>query len=97
MAPWTCPGPNLWARSPRPTASEQQVFRLLSHGENNSKARFAAHHALVCFVDAFERKGFVHRADAGAGTEGERILGVDRGSGIPAFHGAAATDRKSVV
>lgn len=56
-----------------------------AHGQNRAEAGFAAHHAVVGLSDAVEREGFVHRADSRVGAEGERVLGVDGGAGVPAL------------
>jgi hypothetical protein len=38
-------------------------------------------HAFVSFTDAFERKDFIHRADAAEHAEGESILRIHRRAG----------------
>ena len=72
--------------------------QLQPGGNHDTKPRLPAHHAVVGFGDALQRKNFVHGPHSGARLKGERVLRVDRASGIPAFDrlappGAWTTER----
>ena len=67
--------------------------RLAPDGEHYSETRLSAHHAVVHFGGALQREGFRPRPHATARTEGERCLGVDRRSGIPALDRTAPREQ----
>ena len=50
------------------------------HGEDDAELGFAAGHAVVGFVDFFEREFFDHGLDAGVGGEAQGVFGVGRGT-----------------
>src|SRR6266850_1459372 len=54
---------------------------LLPSDQHDSEASFVSHHAPVSFCSICKRNGFDHRADSLQGTEGKRVLRIDRRSG----------------
>ncbi len=59
-----------------------------------TRKRFAAHHVIICLGDLIERIDLVHGPDAGTRAEGERILRVDRCTGIPPFDRTAPHEQR---
>src|SRR5436309_16026078 len=74
----------------RPPGHPTHFWLLRPRLEHNPKPRLPAHHPLVRLGGAFEGIGFVHRTHAGLDAEGERVLRVDRGAGVPPFDRAAS-------
>src|SRR4051812_48943716 len=70
------------------------LTRLLLSCEDNSKSRLAAHHVLVSFTHALQRKDFRHSPHAGQHTEGERILRIYRSARVPTQDRTASCDEQ---
>src|SRR2546425_563333 len=88
------PTPALLPPSAEASYSTRLRLRLLSDGEDDSKARLAAHHAVVGFGHALQGIGLVYRPHAGPHAERERVLGIDRRPGIPALDRAAPHEQR---
>src|SRR5258706_7882201 len=58
-----------------------RALPLLPGNQDDSEASFISHHASVSFGGIGKRNGFDYRADALQGTEGKRVLRIDRRSG----------------
>ena len=71
-----------------PLSRSEHSDRRRSHGKDNAKFRFSAHHARVAFGSLCEREFFDHRAHAGHFREAQSVLGVSRNSRRPPLHPA---------
>src|ERR1041384_2729310 len=63
----------------------RRCLRFLRHIENDPEPRLATHHPIVGFAYSRHRENFVHRFHIAERAEAKRILGINRGPGIPAF------------
>ena len=83
-----------WRAATSSESGSAAPARLLPDRQDDAKACLAAHHAVVGLGDALQRIGLVHRPHAGPHAEGERVLRVDRGPGIPALDRAAPHEQR---
>ena len=70
------------------TSATDVPVALFRHIEHDAEPRFAAQHAIVSLVDAFQRIHLVHRAYVGQHAKAERILRIDRDARVPPLHRA---------
>src|SRR4029453_14413373 len=68
-----------------------------THVENDAEPRFAAHHALIRLCGSIQRINFVHRLHAIRRTELQRVLQINRCSGVPALHRPLASAEQNGV